>query len=101
MSKFKITFIQDEKEIARLKQKQGGYPYHCGGIEWVEKTTHECDDLTPFYIDKIYAKNHFWGTDCIEGVDPRLIVEKLNKEKEQAHGLKTNNDVGTDKLHTP
>jgi hypothetical protein len=100
MAKYTITFTQDKEQIDNLKAKER-YPFLCGGIEWVEKTVHNCDDLTPFYGDPVYVKNHFGITgDCIEGVDPRLIVEINQTKEEQKNGKKASDSIGTDSLHT-
>lgn len=84
MAKFKLSFIQDKAQIERLKSKTGGWPFHLGGIAWVETTTHECDDLSPFFYDQRLARENNWPSDFIEGVDSRIIVtiKEPKKEKE-------------------
>lgn len=94
--KFKISLTKDEELLDNMKKK-GSYPFHCGGIEWVEKTTHDCDDLTPFYGDAVYAKAHGGG---VEFVDPRLIVETTKTKEEKENVKATSDSIGTDKLHT-
>ena len=83
MKKFTLSFIQDKAQIERLKSKVGGWPFSLGGIEWVEKTTHDCDDLTPFFYDQRLATDNKWPSDYIEGVDSRIVVTVNKTEKEK------------------
>lgn len=83
--KYTLTFTKNKDKIVRLKAKKNGYPYSCGGIEWTENTTHDCDDLTPFYGDPNQAKRLGLDGHCIAEVDSRIIVT-VNKTEKESNG---------------